>query len=129
MVAHVKKFALLSIPGLMVLVAAGILFRPTHHLSDLQIRKGIIGTWSQASRPLKVIENKPDGTMVVKVSGTEMSRATWQVANGYVICTPSGPLTNGNPADIESNLVLSLSGNKVVLLSIDGQTALTFFKQ
>jgi len=124
-----KKLALFAIPGLIGLAFAAALLWPASPPTDSQIREQIIGTWALAPHPAKVIENKADGTMSVKVSGVETARGTWQVANGYIICATSKPSTNSTPPDVESNRVLSLSKNKIVLLSIDGQTPLTFYKQ
>ena len=73
------------------------------------------------SRPGKVIENKPDGTIVVRIDGVETARGTWLVKDGYMI-------EGIGSGTVESNKILSVSGDKMVVLSIDGHTQLTFNK-
>jgi len=74
------------------------------------------------SPPGKVIEDRADGTVVVKINGVETARGKWLVSNGNFI---------GEPAEgsIETNKVLSISQDKAVLLSIDGETQLTFHRR
>src|ERR1039458_1492757 len=96
--------------------------------SDSTIRRRMIGVWSSDSQPGKIIENKSDGTMVVSIDGVEKT-FKWQVQNGYTIQGPMEDWSRANPSLIESNKVLSVSGDKAVLLSIDGYTLLTFHRQ
>jgi len=67
--------------------------------------------------PAKIIENKSDGSIVVTKSGVETARGKWQVKDGYII------------EGIESNKVLRVLGDKMVVLSIDRHTELTFHRQ
>ena len=90
--------------------------------SDTAIRRQIVGLWSLDSRPGKVIENKSDGTIVVRIDGVETARGTWQVKDGYIV-------EGIGSSTAESNKVVSVSGDKMVVLSIDGHTQLTFNKQ
>ncbi len=90
--------------------------------SDAAIHRRMVGVWSLDSDPTKIIENKSDGTIVVKRSGVETARGTWQVKDGYVIEGIGSSI-------VESNKVLKVSGDKMVVLSIDGHTQLTFHRQ
>ena len=82
----------------------------------------MVGAWTSESRPGTVIENRSDGAVVVRVNGVETARGKWQVKDGYMI-------EGIGSGTVESNKVLSVSGDKMVVLSIDGQTQLTFNKQ
>ncbi len=97
--------------------------------SDASIYRRMVGVWSSDSQPGKVIENKSDGTVVVRINGAETARGKWRVSNGYVIQGPAEALSQDNHSLIESNKVLSISGNTAVLLSIDGHTQLTMHRQ
>jgi hypothetical protein len=89
----------------------------------------MVGVWSLDSDPSKVIENRADGSYVMKRSGIETVKGTWQVKNGYAI----GTVTNASPLDghfqVESNKVLRIFGDEMVVLSIDGHTQLTCHRQ
>ncbi len=65
----------------------------------------------------------------MKRSGIETVKGTWQVKNGYAI----GTVTNADRQDgafqVESNKVVSLLGDKLVVLSIDGHTQMIWHKQ
>ena len=65
----------------------------------------------------------------MKRFGIETVKGTWRVKNGYVI----GTVTNASRLDdnfqVESNKVVSILGDKMVVLSIDGQTQLTCHRQ
>jgi hypothetical protein len=90
--------------------------------SDTAIRRQIVGLWSLDSSLDKVIENKSDGTIVVRINGVETARGTWQVKDGFIIEELGSSI-------VESNKIVSVSGDKMVVLSIDGHTQLTFNKQ
>ncbi|HZR18700.1 MAG TPA: hypothetical protein VFE51_15515 [Verrucomicrobiae bacterium] len=90
--------------------------------SDTAIRRQIVGLWSLDSHPGKVVENKSDGTIVVRTDGVETARGTWQIKDGYIV-------DGIGSSTVESNKIVSVSGDKVVVLSIDGHTQLTFNKQ
>jgi hypothetical protein len=75
------------------------------------------------SQPGTVIENRADGTTVKRKNGAETDRGTWQVKDGYLIVESIGSST------VESNKVLNVSGDKAILLSIDGHTQLTVHRQ
>jgi len=94
----------------------------TKTTSDSAVSRQMIGSWSLDSRPGKVIENKADGTIVVRIDGIETARGKWLVKDGYLI----GGVGSGT---VESNKILSVSGDKLVVFSIDGHTQLTFNKQ
>ena len=105
------------------LVALSLLLTAcTKTTSDTAIRRQMVGSWSLDSRPGKVIENKSDGTIVVRIDGVESARGKWQVKDGYMI-------EGIGSSTVESNKILSVSGGKIVVLSIDGHTQLTFNKQ
>ena len=97
--------------------------------SDTAIRRRMVGVWSVDSDPTKVIENRADGSYVMKRSGIETVKGTWKVKNGYAI----GTVTNASRLDgnfqVESNKVLTILGDKMVVLSIDGHTQLTCHRQ
>jgi hypothetical protein len=97
--------------------------------SDTAIRRQMVGVWSLDSRPGKIVENKSDGTIVVKIDGVETANGTWRVENGYMIEGPSDASSQASHTHTETNKVLRVSGDKEVLLSIDGHTQLTFHRQ
>jgi hypothetical protein len=111
-----KKLAILGLLALAITVV--MLWQSHYHPGDGQIRRRIVGVWSLDADPSKVIENKSDGSIVVKKSGVEAFRGKWQVKNGYIIA-----------GTVESNKVLRIFGDKMVVLSIDGHTQLTFHRQ
>jgi hypothetical protein len=90
--------------------------------SDASICRRAIGVWSSDSQPGKSIENRSDGIIVVKVNGLETARGKWQVKNGYVIEGIGNSI-------VESNKVLKVSRDEMVILSIDGHTQLTWRRQ
>jgi len=99
--------------------------------SDTSIRDQLLGAWTQDSHQGKVIENMPNGTIVMTTDGAETVRGKWFVTNGYIVIVAGSP---GNSSQIhlpliESNKVLSVSAEKAVLLDTDGQTKYTFHKQ
>ena len=94
----------------------------TKTTNNTAIPRQLVGSWSLDSRPGKVIENNSDGTIVVRIDGVETARGKWQVKDGYVIESIGSGV-------VESNKILSVSGDKMVVLSIDGHTQLTFNKQ
>ena len=98
------------------------------HLSDRQIRNRMAGVWVSDAKPPKVIDNQADGTIVVRINGREQAAGTWQVRNGYLISTPAASSVS-HPALTESNKVLMVTRDLAILLSIDGQTLLTFHRQ
>lgn len=96
---------------------------------DASIRRHLVGVWSSDSLPGKVIENKSDGTLAVRMNGTATATGKWLVSNGYVVSGPAEDWSQIYPSLIESNKVLSISKDKTVLLTKDGQSELTFHKQ
>lgn len=96
---------------------------------DASIQRRMVGVWSSDSHPGKVVENRSDGTFVVRINGAETARGRWLVSHGYVISGPGTDWRNTNPSLMESNKVLSISGDKAVFVSIDGHTQLTFRRQ
>jgi hypothetical protein len=82
----------------------------------------MVGVWSSDAQPGKVIENRSDGTIVERISGAETARGKWQVKDGYIIEGIGGGI-------VESNKILSVSGDRIVVLSIDGHTQLTLHRQ
>lgn len=108
---------------ILTLTALGLLLTAcTTTTGDTSIHQRLIGVWSSDSQPGKVIENRSDGIMVVRINGVETARGKWQVKDGYMI-------EGIGSSRVETNKVLSVSGNKMVVLSVDGQTKLTFHKQ
>ena len=97
--------------------------------SDVAIRRQMMGVWSSDSRPGKVIENKSDRTMVVRMDGVETARGTWRVERRYLIVGLADASSRTGQAHTETNKILSVSGDKAVLLSIDGHTQLTFHRK
>jgi hypothetical protein len=92
--------------------------------TDVSIHRRLVGVWSlEDSQPGTVIENRADGTTVKIKNGAETDRGTWQVKDGYLIVNIIGSST------LESNKVLNVSGDKAILLSIDGHTQLTVHRQ
>jgi len=116
---------------ILTLTALGLLLTAcTTTTSDASIHRRLVGMWSvEDSQPGKIIENRSDGTIVVRINGAETRRGRWLVRNGYVIQGPAEDWSQVNPSMIESNKVLSISGDKAVLLSIDGHTQLTIHRQ
>ncbi len=115
---------------ILTLAALGLLLTAcTTTTSDASIHRRLVGVWSPDSQPGKVIENRSDGTVVVRINGAETARGRWLVSSGYVIQGPAEDWSHANPSLIESNKVLSSSGDKAVLLSIDGHTPLTIHRQ
>jgi hypothetical protein len=98
-------------------------------MSDASIHRRAIGVWSVDSKPGKTVENKSDGTVVIKMNGVETARGKWLVKNGYIIAGPPEDWSQVNPSHVETNKVLSISGNQMVVLSVDGQTQLTCHRQ
>jgi hypothetical protein len=90
--------------------------------SDASAYRSVVGVWSLDSQPGKVIENKSDGTIVVRINGVETARGNWQVKDGYII-------ENIGTSTVESNKILGVFGDKLIVLSIDGHTPLTVKKQ
>ena len=82
----------------------------------------MVGVWSSDAQPGKVIENRSDGTIVVRINGAETARGKWQVKDGYIIEGIGSGI-------VESNKILSVSGDRIVVLSIDGHTQLTLHRQ
>jgi hypothetical protein len=115
---------------IITLFALGLLLTAcTATMSDTAIRRRMVGVWSSDSHPVKVMENKSDGTIVIRINGVETARGTWQVKNGNIIAGPSDSSPQAIHTHTETNKVLSISGDKAVLLSIDGHTQLTFHRQ
>ena len=94
----------------------------TKNTSDASIQRRVVGVWTSDSRSGKVVENRSDGTIVVRVNGVETARGKWQVKDGYMIEGIGSSI-------VESNKILSVSGDRMVVLSIDGHTQLTLNKQ
>ena len=94
----------------------------TKNTSDASIQRRVVGVWTSDTRSGKVIENRSDGTIVVRVNGVETARGKWQVKDGYMIEGIGSSM-------VESNKILSVSGDRMVVLSIDGHTQLTLNKQ
>jgi hypothetical protein len=90
--------------------------------SDASVYRRVTGVWTCEARPGKVIENRSDGTVVVRVNGVETAKGEWQIKGGYLIADVGGGV-------VESNKVLSVSGDTMVVLSMDGHTQLTCHKQ
>jgi hypothetical protein len=82
----------------------------------------VVGTWSSDSQPGKTIENKSDGTIIVRKNGVETARGKWEVKDGYITA-------GGESGILESNKILTVVGDKMVILSIDGHTQLTFHRR
>ena len=82
------------------------------------------GVWRSDAKPSKVVENRVDGTIAIRINGHEQAMGTWQVRNGYLISS-----NTGNPAVTDSNKVLMLSQDTAILQSIDGHTPLIFHRQ
>jgi hypothetical protein len=111
---------------MLTLSALGLLLTSacTTTTSDASIHHRLIGVWSAdpEQQPGKVVEVGPDGIAVARKDGVEKARGKWEVSGGYLIW---GLGSN----TVESNKVLRVSGNTMVILSIDGHTELTFHKQ
>jgi hypothetical protein len=114
---------------ILTLSALGLLLTACTTTSDASIRRHVVGVWSSDSQPGKVGELKSDGTVVVRINGAEPTRGKWLVSNGYLIEGPAEDWSQVNPSLIETNKVLSISGDKAVLLSIDGHTQVTLLRQ
>ncbi len=94
----------------------------TKTTSDASTYRRVAGVWSSEAQPGKFIENRSDGTIVVRINGAETARGKWQVKDGYII-------QGIGSGTVESNKILSVSGDKMVVLSIDGHTQLTLHRQ
>ena len=122
-----KKLAILGV--LALTITAIFLWQWLYYPSDAQIRRRIVGVWSLDSDPMKVIEHKADGSYVVKGAGVETVKGTWQVKNGYTIGTVTNASRQDGNFQVESNRVLRVFGDKMVVLSIDGHTQLTCHRE
>jgi len=114
-------------PTLILFALSLLLTACTTATSDTATHSRLIGAWSLDSRPGKVIEIKSDGTIVAKMNGVETARGTWRVENGYIIQERIQSQTS--PTQTETNKVVSVSGDKAVFVSIDGETRLIFHRQ
>jgi hypothetical protein len=110
-----KFIMLLSVMGLLLISCVTL-------SGDASIRRGAVGLWMSDSQPGRVIDNRGDGTFVQTRYGTNAIRGTWNVRDGYIVGTFS-------PDRVESNKVISLSADTLVVLSIDGQRQLVWRKQ
>ena len=110
--------------NILSLIAASLLLTAcTTTMSDASIHRRVVGTWLvEGSQPVKTIENRSDGTTVARDAGVEKARGTWQIKDGYIIVQVAGSNT-------ESNKVVSVSRDKLVILTIDGQTQFTCLRQ
>ena len=79
--------------------------------------------WESDADPGKVIENKADGTYVIRVNGIEKVRGNWWVSHGYLVGKPEN-----DGFRMESNKVVSLTQDKITIISIDRQAELTFHR-
>lgn len=93
-------------------------------MSDASIRRQAPGIWSSESQPGKVIESRSDGTCVISIDGVEKVSGNWWVSHGYLVARLRSP----SQERIESNKVIRISAKEVVVLSIDGQTQVTFYR-
>lgn len=93
--------------------------------TDASIRRHAIGVWSSASQPGKVVESNRDGTCVIKIEGVERVSGNWWVSNGYLVAQLHSATFEG----VESNKVISISANELIVQSIDRQTQVTFHRQ
>jgi hypothetical protein len=109
--------------NILPLIAVSLLLTAcTRTLSDASIHRRVVGTWLvEGSQPVKTVEMKSDGTTVVRKDGVETATGAWQVKDGYMIVQDIG--------HAETNKVLSISGDKMVVLGIDGQTQFSLHKQ
>lgn len=123
-VMHTFMKSILTLFALSLLLTAC-----TTTTSDAAIRRHMIGVWSLDSDPTKVIENRADGSYVMKRSGIETVKGTWQVKNGYAIGTVTNAFRQDGAFQVESNKVLRILGDEMVVLSIDGHTQLTCHRQ
>jgi len=124
--AFMKKFAILGF--LALAITAILLWQWFYHPSDDQIPRRIVGGWSFDSDPKKAIEHRADGNVVVKSSGIETDRGTWQVKNGYIINSAPKGSSHISNFQMESNKVLRILGDKMVVLSMDGHTEVTLHR-
>ena len=122
-----KKFSILGILALASM--AGLLWQWIYHPGDDQIRHRMVGTWSLDSDPKKVIENRADGSYVMRKSGIETVKGTWQIKNGYSIGTATNVPRQDGVFQVESNKVLTIFGDTLIVLSIDGHTRLVCHRQ
>lgn len=115
--------------SLLALSALGLLFTAcTSTTSDAALRRQLVGAWVSDANPHKVVENQPDGSMVVRTDGYETALGTWQVQDGYFLIGPAAS-AKGNQAQLESNKVVSVSGGRAIFMSPDGKTELTFHRE
>ncbi|MBI1176938.1 hypothetical protein GC207_05810 [bacterium] len=102
--------------------------------SDAQIRRQLVGTWVADWDPSKIIEHKADGTCVSKFTVNLTNSLTfvgvWQVKQGMIISSITNAAASGEPFGVESNKVVSIDVQRLVVLSAYGKTnELVFHKQ
>ena len=108
-----------TLPAFALLLVAGCVLGN----GDAFIRRHAAGVWESDADPGKVIENKADGTYVIRVNGIEKVRGNWWVSNGYLVGKPEN-----DGFRMESNKVVSLTQDKITIISIDRQAELTFHR-
>jgi hypothetical protein len=96
--------------------------------SDSNMRQMLIGTWATDWDPSRTVENKPDGSCVVKftinLTNAVTHEGTWQVKDGFVVGTTTNASWPNAMLEVESNKVVSIDDDKLVILSRDGGTNL-----
>ena len=114
---------------ILTLTALGLLLTAcSTTTSDASIQRQLVGVWTSDSHPGQVIEERSDGITVLRINGKETDKGRWLVSNGYEVIGPLGDWSRVNSALLESNKVLSISGDKAVFLTPDGRTE-TYHKQ
>lgn len=93
-----------------------------------------MATWVADWDPLKSIEHKVDGTCVAKFTVNRTNSLTfvgvWQVKQEMIISSITNAAASGEPFGVESNKVVSIHDQRLVLLSAHGKTnELVFHKQ
>jgi hypothetical protein len=116
-----------------------LLFGCSRPPSDAEIQRLLVGTWRLDQGPSKTIQNKPDGSCILRLATGNSNlvvEGTWQVKAGFVIGTMTNAPSWYGPQDpvarqiVESNKVVSINEHKLTLLSSqDGTTILTAHKQ
>jgi hypothetical protein len=93
-----------------------------------------VGTWEADRGPARTIENTPNGRFVATFARNRTNAVTiegmWQVKDGFIVGTMTkASLPNAGPA-VESNKVISIDDNKLVVLSkFGGTNLLTYHKR
>lgn len=112
----------------MVLISliATILAACSTKRNEAKVREKLLGTWRADWDASRTLENRADGSFVTKFTIDRTNAVTiegeWRVQGGFIV----GTMTNSSWPNVvtgaESNKIISVSENKLVVLGRDGGT-------